>query len=280
MLPGPVRDLCERYLGLVERELPVGLVTGVYLRGGVVFGEWAPRQSDVDFVATVARRLEPAEVEVLRGVHAQLAAYSSVHFDGPYLLASDLARDPRTVPPVPEMMHTGKLEVLASPTWIIAWHELARAGITIAGPELSTLEIWTDEKALRAYTVENLDTYWRRNAEGLTRVTPADLPTDERERDYLLSHCIVGSVRLDHLLVTGEMTAKSRAARWALTYYDERWHRVLTEGLRLREGTGTSTYDDQTELLADIRDFLAYVVEAGTGKPVTPTDAATSNHRE
>ncbi|WP_134105870.1 aminoglycoside adenylyltransferase domain-containing protein [Kribbella pratensis] len=255
-------------------------MTGVYLRGGVVFGEWAPRQSDVDFVATVARRLEPAEVEVLRGVHAQLAAYSSVHFDGPYLLASDLARDPRTVPPVPEMMHTGKLEVLASPTWIIAWHELARAGITVAGPELSTLEIWTDEKALRAYTVENLDTYWRRNAEGLTRVSPADLPTDERERDYLLSHCIVGSVRLDHLLVTGEMTAKSRAARWALTYYDERWHRVLTEGLRLREGTGTSTYDDQTELLADIRDFLAYVVEAGTGKPVTPTDAATSNHRE
>src|SRR4051812_32842330 len=68
VLAGPVRDLCERYLGLVERELPVGLVTGVYLRGGVVFGEWAPRQSDVDFVATVARRLEAAEVEVLRGV--------------------------------------------------------------------------------------------------------------------------------------------------------------------------------------------------------------------
>ncbi|WP_432886535.1 hypothetical protein ACQPYH_03705 [Kribbella sp. CA-245084] len=268
VLPAPVRELCERYLLLVERELPVGLVTGVYLRGGVVFGEWAPRQSDVDFVATVAHRLEPAEVEALRGVHAQLAAYSSVHFDGPYLLASDLACDPRTVPPVPEMMHTGKLEVLASPTWIIAWHELARGGITIAGPQLSTLKIWTDEKALHAYTVDNLNTYWRSNAEGLTRATPADLPADERERDYLLSHCIVASVRLHHLLVTGGMTAKSRAARWALTYYDERWHRILAEGLHLREGTGTSQYDDQAELLADIRDFLAYVVETGTGKPV------------
>jgi hypothetical protein len=240
----------------------------------LAFGEWAARQSDVDFIATVVRRPEPAEVEVLRGVHAELAAYSSVQFDGPYLLASDLACDPRTVPPVPEMMFTGVLEVLASSSRIVAWHELARAGITVAGPELSTLAIWTDEKALHAYTVDNLDTYWRRNAEGLTRATPADLPADERERDYLLSHCIVGSVRLHHLLVTGEMTAKSRAARWALTYYDERWHRVLAEGLRLREGTGTSTYDDQVELLADIRDFLAHVVEVGTGRPVEPATSA------
>ncbi|MER7245954.1 hypothetical protein [Kribbella sp. NPDC000426] len=208
-------------------------------------------------------------MEALRGVHALMAEYSAIHFDGPYLLASDLASDPRTVPPVPEMLNTGTVEVLASPSWIVAWHELARSGVTIAGPELSTLDIWTDEKALHEYTVDNLDTYWRRNAEGLTRATPADLPADERERDYLLSHCIVGSVRLHHLLVTGDMTAKSRAARWALTYYDNRWHRVLTEGLRLREGTGPSTYDDQTELLADTRDLLAYVVETGTGKPVT-----------
>jgi hypothetical protein len=114
-----------------------------------------------------------------------------------------------------------------------------------------------------------LDTYWRRNAEGLARATPADLPADERERDYLLSHCILASVRLHHLLVTGEMTAKSRAGRWALTHYDNRWHRVLTEGLRLRDASGASGYAGQTDLLADVRDFLAHVVETTTGNPVT-----------
>jgi hypothetical protein len=258
---------------LVERELTAGLLTGLYLHGGLAFGEWAPRQSDVDFVATLDRRPDAVEVELLRGIHAQMAAYSSIRFDGPYLLATDLACDPRTVPAVPEMMFTGKLEVLASPSRMIVWHELAQAGVTITGPELSTLEIWTDEKALHAYTVDNLDTYWRRNAEGLTRATPADLPTDKRERDYLLSHCILASVRLHHLLVTGEMTAKSRAGRWALTHYDERWHRVLTEGLHLRESTGSSEYDDLPELLADTRDFLAYVVETGTGKPVVRANA-------
>ncbi|MEU8225062.1 aminoglycoside adenylyltransferase domain-containing protein [Kribbella sp. NPDC048915] len=267
-LPAPVQDLCDRFLVLAEQELPDGLLTGLYLCGGVAFGEWAPRESDVDFVATVSRRPDGAEVEALRAIHNQLRKYSSTRFDGPYLLADDLARDPRAVPPVPEMLFTGNLETIVSGSRIITWHELARAGVTITGPELSTLKIWTDESALREYTVDNLDTYWRRNAEGLSRATPDSLPADDRERDYLLSHCILASVRLQHLLVTGEMTAKSRAGRWGLTYYDERWHRVLTEGLRLRDGGSTSTYTDQTELLTDVRDFLTHVVETGTGKPV------------
>jgi hypothetical protein len=272
-LPAPVQDLCDHFLLLAERELPTGLLTGLYLHGGVVFGEWAPRESDVDFLATLAHRPEPAEVEALRGVHAQMVAYSSIRFDGPHLPAADLACDPRTLPPRPEMIPTRKLEILASPSRMITWHELAQAGITITGPELSTLQIWTDKQALHDYTVDNLDTYWRRNAEGLARATPADLPTDQRERDYLLTHCILASVRLHHLLVTGEMTAKSRASHWALTHYDERWHRVLTEGLRLRDATGTSGYADQADLLADVRDFLAHVVETATGKPVAPTHA-------
>jgi hypothetical protein len=105
----------------------------------VVFGEWAPRESDVDFLATLAHRPEPAEVEALRGVHAQMAAYSSIRFDGPHVLAADLACDPRTLPPVPEVMFTRELETVASPSWMIVWHELAQAGITVTGPELSTL---------------------------------------------------------------------------------------------------------------------------------------------
>ncbi|HZX06004.1 aminoglycoside adenylyltransferase domain-containing protein [Kribbella sp.] len=268
VLPGAVRGLCERFLGLVEEELPAGLLTGLYLHGGVVFGEWVPRESDVDYLATLRRRPEADEVEALRRVHEQMVAYSPIRFDGQFVLAEDLAEDPRTLPPTPASIHTREFVVGHSPTLIIVWHELARAGITVTGPDLSTLKIWTDEQALREYTVNNLDTYWRGNAEGLTRATPADLPVDKDERDALLSHCILASVRLHHLLVTGEMTAKCRAGRWALTQYDERWHRVLEEGLHLREGSGVSQYVDETELMADTRDLLVHVVETTTGKPV------------
>ncbi|WP_427890670.1 aminoglycoside adenylyltransferase domain-containing protein [Kribbella sp. GL6] len=270
VLPVPVQDLCDRFLLLAERDLPTGLLTGLYLCGGLAFGEWAPRESDVDFVATVAWRPDVGEVETLRRLHSELAGYSSLRFNGPYVPAEDLACDPRTVPVAPEVISTGELIVHTSPSWMVAWHELARAGITVRGPELSTLTVWTDEQALREYTMGNLDAYWRRNAEGLAQATVADLPEDERERDYLLSHCVLASTRLHHLLATGEMTAKSRAGRWALTTYNPRWHRVLHEGLRLREGEGPSTYNDDADLLADVRDHLTHVVETTTGKPVTP----------
>jgi hypothetical protein len=270
-LPAPVQDVCDQFLLLASRGLPDGLVTGLYLHGGVAFGEWEERESDVDFLATLAHRPNPGELDALRSVHEQMRAYTSTRFDGLYVLVSDLACDPRTLPPVPEASFSGAFELAAGEGTgrLVTWHELARAGITVAGLDLSTVDIWTDELALREYTINNLDTYWRRNAEGLARSTAAGLPTDERERDYLISHCILASVRLHHLLATGEMTAKSRAGRWALTALDERWHMIVREGLRLRQGAGQSEYTDLEGVLHDASEFLAYLVESATGKPVS-----------
>ncbi len=270
-LPGPVQAVCDHFLTVAARELPDGLLTGLYLHGGVAFGEWAARESDVDFLATLAHRPVVEEVDALRGVHAQMRAYSTTRFDGPYVLTSDLGRDPRSLPPVPEAMFTGAFEMTAGAGAgrLVTWHELARAGITVVGPDVSTVGVWTDEQALHAYSVTNLDTYWRRKAEGLARATTAVLPADERARDYLISHCILASVRLHHLLVTGDMTAKSRAGRWALTALDERWHPILREGLRLREGTGETEYAELGDVLRDAGGLLAYLVEDATGRPVS-----------
>ena len=80
---------------LVQRELPEG-----FSRVSICM---EPRQSDVDFLATVARPPDAGEVEVLRQLHAELAEYSPIRFDGPYVLVEDLARDPRTVPARPEV---------------------------------------------------------------------------------------------------------------------------------------------------------------------------------
>jgi hypothetical protein len=283
-LPDPVQDICDHFLSVASRGLPNGLLTGLYLHGGVAFGEWEERESDVDFLATLAHRPTPGVINALRLVHEEMRAHTSTRFDGLYVLASDLARDPRTLPPVPEAMFTGAFEMIAGAGTgrLVTWHELARSGITVLGPDVSTLGVWTDEQALREYTIGNLDTYWRRNAEGLARATPADLPGDEHERDYLISHCILASVRLHHLLATGEMTAKSRAGRWALTALDERWRPILREGLRLRQGTEKSEYADLGDVLRDSSEFLAYLIRNATGQPVSrpsPTSVPGSQGR-
>ena len=142
-LPAAVTAVCETFLA----ELPDGLLTGLYLRGGLGFGEWVPGQSDVDFVATLARRPTPADV----------------------------------------------------------------AGSTEAA-------CW----------------------------------------------CVLGVARLHHLLVTGGMTTKSAAGRWGLTYYPERFHRVLREALRVREGGDDEYPRDPAARGHDTGAFTAYVVESGT----------------
>jgi hypothetical protein len=71
---------------------------------------------------------------------------------------------------------------------------------------------------------------------------------------------VLGVARLHHLLVTGEMTAKSAAGRWGLGHYDERFHQVLREALRIRDGDPVSEYDDPAARGRDTAEFTAYIV--------------------
>jgi hypothetical protein len=251
-LPPPVADVSERFLALV----PDGLVIGLYLRGGLGFGEWVEGRSDVDFVATLDHRPTSDEVELLRGVHERLASYSPVPFDGMHVLTVDLARDPRDLPDVPTVLHGHFAEDTLDP--MIAWHELARCGVTVSGPPLESLTIWTSDATLRDFTRDNLDTYWRGTADALARM-PAEGAAEEA-----CCWCVLGVARLHHLLVTGEMTSKSGAGRWGVSFYEERWHRVLREALRIREG-GPDEYDGATaDRGRDTAAFVAHVVAEGT----------------
>lgn len=250
-----MRAVCSTFLHAV----PDGLVSGLYLHGGLGFGEWVEGKSDVDFFVTLAERPGPDEVEVLRRAHEVVAEQhgDAPYFDGSHVLAADLARPPDRCPDVPGvLMHRfvgeGRFEI--SP---VGWHELARHGITVAGSDVAELEIWTDDQALRALTIDNLDTYWRRHAEACTAdPEAASVP-------FACEWVVPGVARLHHLLVTGRQTAKSMAVRWGLEYYPERFHRVLRESLAVREGAFEPQYDDLVDRGRDIGAFATYVVQEG-----------------
>ncbi|HEU4812015.1 MAG TPA: aminoglycoside adenylyltransferase domain-containing protein [Nocardioides sp.] len=258
-IPGSVAGVCKTFLA----EAPDGLVTGLYLRGGIGFGEWVPGQSDVDFVATLAQRPSDAEVAALERAHAAVgAAHPDLHFDGPHVLASDLAVDPRGCPDVPCVLGRLFEAETAVHDATIAWHELALNGLTVTGPPLETLGVWTSPEALEEFTRNNLDTYWRANAEALQA-----MPSEGARLDAC-SWCVLGVARLHHLLVTGEMTTKSAAGRWGLSHYPGRFHRVLREALRIRgdiQDVGGDEYpEDAAARGQDTADFTAYVVRQGT----------------
>ena len=254
-LPDEVAEVCATFLAAA----PDGLVTGLYLRGGVGFGEWVPGRSDVDFVATLAHRPDPVEIDALRRTHEVVrSAHPGVPFDGPHVLVEDLRADARECPDVPCVLHHFFEEEQTVHDGVVCWHELARHGVTVTGVPHGELGIWTSQAALLDFTRHNLDTYWRQNAEALTAMP------QEGASEGACEWCVLGVARLHHLLVTGEMTTKSGAGRWGLGHYPERFHRVLREALRIRSGGGDEYKDDDGARGTDTAEFTAYVVARGT----------------
>jgi hypothetical protein len=257
-LPEPVESVCSDWLSLVDQRSP-GLVTGLYLRGGLAFGEWLPGPSDVDFVATLSRRPDDAALDALRSSHARLLEHHpDLPFDGMHVLAADLTVDPDECPDVPCVLHGFFEDEAREDLNPVGWHELAERGITVRGPAVEGIGVWTDAERVRSFTRENLDTYWRSNAE-LLAARP-----QEGEAEETCCWCVLGVARLHHLLVTGELTTKSGAGRWALAHLDERFHRVLREALRVREGGADEYAADRAQRGLDTAAFTAYVVEQGT----------------
>lgn len=255
MLRVEVRRTTDTFLAAVDRAAP-GLVAGLYLHGSLGFGEFFPGHSDIDFVAVLNSRPDPAHLQMLAAVHAEVRRkHPEQHFDGIHLVAEDLRRDPVQCPDVPyahEGVFTpaGRFEL--NP---VTWHELARHGIVIRGPELP---VWTDDAALRAFTRENLATYWQRRGELLARE-----PGLAAQRE-VTEWCVLGVSRLHHLLANGRLTSKCGAGRYAIATFDDRWRTVIAEALRVRETPALpSCYADPAERARDTAEFTAMVVRAG-----------------
>ena len=263
-LPGPVREVTDLFLSLVDEAAP-GLVEGLYLHGSLGFGEWYDGRSDVDYVAVLAERPDQRTVDLLRGVHDEVATtFQRPPFDGFHLTWDDLARSPYSCPDLPctqaGLFHEdARLDVHP-----VTWHELAGHGVTVRGRLLHEVDVWTDDATLRGYTRDNLGTYWREQADAL-----AQFPS-EAGRPDIVAWCVLGVSRLHHLLATGALTSKTGAGRYAVATFGERWRLIVTEALAVRvTGSTSGGYDDDPERrAADVVAFTDLVVTEGLALPV------------
>lgn len=169
-LPLEVGRSVELFLATID-ELAPNLVTGFYLVGSVALGDFHPRgagrgrlstASDIDFVAVTDRRLEPEsqEIAALAEAHARtVARFPRPHFDGAVLTWSDLATGPDDCPDVPCEQGSRFTPAGRSGVNPVMFCELARHGIAVRGPLPAEVNVWNDQDALRAFTVDNLRTY-------------------------------------------------------------------------------------------------------------------------
>lgn len=260
--PHDVRIVCESYLALVDEAAP-GLVEGLYLHGSLGFGEWYAGRSDVDFVAVTSRRPDAATVRSLEEVHERLGeTFPRPPYDGFYATWADLARPTDQCPDVPcilggQWRDEGRFDV--SP---VTWHELARHGVTVRGPHLAEVEIWTDQQTLRSFTHGNLESYWADQAASLRQFP------DEAARPDIAAWCVLGVPRLHHLLATDRLTSKDGAGRHTVDAFGERWRPLVAEALAYRATGERAGALPDAQLSEDVIELTALVVKAGLEIPV------------
>ncbi|MGN6574361.1 MAG: hypothetical protein ACTHKG_01615 [Nocardioides sp.] len=255
--PHEVRTVCEAHLAAVDDALP-GLVEGLYLHGSLGFGEWYSGRSDIDFVAVTAERPDAHTVRRLQRVHERLGeTFPRPSYDGFYATWADLAAPVDRCPDVPctlggQWRDDGRFDV--NP---VTWHELAGHGVTIRGPRLEDVEIWTDQRVLRHYVHENLATYWADEVASLARFP------EEAARADVMTWCVLGIPRLHHLLATDRLTSKNGAGVHAVTVFGERWRPLVTEALAYRATGERAGMLSDGDLAEDVPRFAALVLDAG-----------------
>ncbi|MFC5665153.1 nucleotidyltransferase domain-containing protein [Kitasatospora misakiensis] len=256
-----VHEIADAYLALVDAAAP-GLVEGLYVVGSTALGDFHPSRSDIDFVAVSAEPLTAAQLAGVERAHARLAVrYPRPAFDGPYLTWHELAGSPAQAAPGPHVfggtvrrrVRTGRTPVL--------WHTLAQHGVTLCGPRAQELMIDTAPGELAAWAVGNLEEYWRpwvrRSSRLASRPGLACLSAGGP------AWGVLGVSRLHYTLATGRIASKRGAGEYARAVFDDRWHRIVDECLRIRDGgRRRSLYPNPFTRRADALAFTGMAIES------------------
>jgi hypothetical protein len=237
--------MCAAYLEVADRRAP-GLVEGLYLQGSVALGDYRSGVSDIDFVAVTG---EVPAVEAVGAIHADLRRmHRKPFFDGLYVSWDDLRQDPAQTAAGPAV-HEWRVQAASRfERHLVTWHVLAQAGVAVRGPAVADLRVFTDWPAMVEATRRNLVEYWtpwlNRSARGVVGLT-----------SWATTWGVLGVARLRQTLAAGQVTSKTDAAAYALETYDQRWHRVVREALRIRVG-GARLYRSPWQRRTDLVGFM------------------------
>ena len=262
--PTPYADVNEllRQLLAGVREILGRHFVGMYLYGSLAVGDFAPNNSDIDFVVVTDDDLAYELFLALKEMHARVAAGESKwvrELEGSYIPRRALRRyDPQHARHPHIDRGDGGLNLEQHDSdWVVQRYVLRERGVTLTGAPIETLidPISTGElcQALR----ELLHSWW--------------LPMLARPT-HLLSpgyrcYAILTMCRMLYTFRHGAVVSKPVAARWALETIDRRWAGLIRHALAWPD-------EIPPDNLNETLDFIRYTFECSgaTTKP-TPDEA-------
>lgn len=257
-IPKLVAEICDRYCRELLAEFS-SVVIGVYLHGSVALGDFQQGSSDIDFVTVVKRVLTEDDRRILERVHASLAkSYPRTQMEGVYLLPEQLGRSLGEIPPVPGY-HDGRLTMGHFSINPVTWYELKTLGITVYGHALARLEFNGYIEQLRSYSMENINSYWRRWVDSYSR------PRFRYAVHALfcrepVAWGVLGVTRLYHVIAECSVVSKSGAGEYALEHLPQ-WRPIVTEALQVRKGIARSRYRNAFTRRRDLIQYMNFIID-------------------
>ncbi|MBD3922169.1 DUF4111 domain-containing protein [Paenibacillus sp. PR3] len=259
-LPRPVHEVLRFYLERMN-EQQNGLLQGFYLYGSIALGDYYAHCSDIDFVAITEKRLNDSQYAIVISVHKEVEKrFPKSRMGGIYISWDDLGKLHTDIEPFPyysdgRMKQAGYFELN-----LVTWYELKHHGIRLIGPAVEELGLTIDSKLFIQNMHINLNTYWMR---WIHRATSKRHPSSLLV--WLLGSRmewgVLGITRLWYTFREHRVTSKVGAGEYALKRVPERWHLILQEAIRIRQGGGVSHYRSRKRRKADAIAYMQYMMQ-------------------
>lgn len=249
-------------LGQLQRHVP-GLVSGLHLVGSIALGDFHPGRSDLDFVAVLDHPATDDEIEALIIQHRLYASDPTLPpLDGIWVTEAELAAGPDAAAAGPTTLANQLLGRARGNRNPVTWFMLADTSVTVRGAR-DRSRLWRDPARLASWTGENVESYWvpwhARASKLLSGPGLAMLGSRAPAWGAL------GISRLYYTLATGRITSKGGAGEHALAAFEPRWHRIVSECLRIHRGKPGGLYNNPLHRRRDALDFIEMVIGAIRG---------------
>jgi hypothetical protein len=136
----------------------------------------------------------------------------------------------------------------------VTWWELKNHGIAILGQTPRDLPFTVDWNLLLTKMKQNLNSYWA----GWTK-RPERILT--MYSNWGIQWAVLGVLRQFYTFSENSITTKVRAGRYALGCLPARWHPLIEEAIRIREGQNESAYRFRVARMIEAVRFLRYMIQ-------------------
>lgn len=258
-VPVKVKEVLNDYFKEVNERLP-NLMESFYLLGSVSLGAYQDGMSDIDFYAVIKRKLKNNDVEVLKQVHQDMMKkYPQSSMDGMYVTREDLDGRNEGFQSCP-YFNEGKLQMFRAfhRYWIDAY-QLKTYGIVIKGLPIETYNIPIDWNQLKVNLVGNINSYWKNWTKRCERVTSLQFP-GLFVSGSMIEWGVLGVTRLYYSIKEENITSKVGAGEYALQNVPVKYHQIIQESIRIRNGHKKSCYKSIFKRRRDALDYMKFIM--------------------